>query len=109
MMPLSACEHEEKLLRDVLGYFLHNPQSADSLVGVAHWRLLDETIHHTLTETKGALEKLVADGYLKKVSASGSDPIYTLNSEKRQAAEQFIKRGDSTPHLKQPSKTKTEH
>ncbi len=92
-MPLSARQHEEKLIRDVLGYFLHNPQSADSLAGVAHWRLLDETIHHTLTETKGALERLVAEGYLKEVSAAG-DHIYTLNSEKREEAEQFIRQSN---------------
>jgi hypothetical protein len=93
-MPLSARQHEEKLLRDVLGYFLHNPQSADSLAGVAHWRLLDETIHHTLTETQGALDRLVAEGYLKEISAAGTDHIYALNSEKRKEAEQFIKEGN---------------
>jgi hypothetical protein len=96
-MPLSDPQHGEKLLRDVLGYFLHNPQSADSLEGVAHWRLLDETIHHTLTETKAALERLVAEGYVKEISAAGSDHIYSLNSEKRKEAEQFIKEGNPPP------------
>lgn len=95
-MPISVRQQEDKLLRDVLTYFLHNPQSADSLAGVAHWRLLDETIHHTLTETKGVLERLVAEGYLKKVSAAGLDHIYTLNPEKQTEAEQFVKESDQS-------------
>jgi len=91
---------EDKLVRHVLRYFLHNPQSADSLEGVARWRLLDETIHYTLTETRDALERLVAGGYLQEVSVLGSDHIYALNPEKRKEAEQFINRGSPAPREK---------
>ena len=93
-MPLSGQEREDKLVREVLSYFLRNPQSADSLAGVAHWRLLDETIHHTLTETKKALERLVVAGYLTEVSAVGSEPVYTLNPEKRREAEGLLGKKD---------------
>lgn len=87
----STSGHEgEELAKQVLRYFLHNPQSADSLEGVARWRLLEETIHHTLTETNGALEQLVARGYLRAVSVPGSDCIYTLNPAKREEAERFL-------------------
>jgi hypothetical protein len=82
---------DEKLVRHVLRYFLNNPQSADSLEGVARWRLLEETIHHTLTETRSALERLVAEGYLQVVSMPGSDHIYALNPTKREEGERFLK------------------
>lgn len=94
--------HEDKeLARHVLRYFLHNPQSADSLEGVARWRLLEETIHHTLTETKSALERLVAEGYLHVVSVPGADQIYALNPNKREAAERFL--GVGAPPVKPKS------
>lgn len=81
--------HEE-VAKQVLSYFLRNPQSADSLEGVARWRLLEEKIHHTLIETQSALEKLVAEEYLRVVSVPGSELIYTLNTDKRKEAEQFV-------------------
>lgn len=81
--------HEE-VAKQILRYFLRNPQSADSLEGVARWRLLEERIHHTLVETQSALEQLVAEGYLRVVSVSGSENIYTLNTTKRKEAEEFV-------------------
>lgn len=87
----STCGHEgEELVRHVLRYFLHHPQSADSLEGVARWRLLEETIHRTLTETRSALDRLVAEGYLQVVSVPGSEHIYALNPSKREEAERFL-------------------
>lgn len=74
----------------MLRYFLRNPHSADSLEGVARWRLLEEKIHHTLIETQSALEQLVAEGYLQVVSVPGSELIYALNTEKQKEAEQFV-------------------
>lgn len=81
--------HEE-VAKQVLRYFLRNPHSADSLEGVARWRLLEEKIHHTLIETQSALENLVAEEYLRVVSVPGSELIYTLNTDKREEAEQFV-------------------
>jgi len=86
---------EKRLAREILAYFLRNPRSADSLEGVAHWRLLDETIHRTLTETEGALAWLVAEGYMREVSVPGSDHIYVLNPLKQDEARQFV--NGSTP------------
>jgi hypothetical protein len=80
--------HEE-VVKQVLRYFLRNPQSADSLEGVARWRLLEERVHHTLIETQRALEELVAEGYLQEVSVPGSEQIYALNTTKLREAEQF--------------------
>ena len=87
---MSSTHVHEEVTKQVLRYFLRNPQSADSLEGVARWRLLEERIHHTLVETQSALEQLVAEKYLRVVSVSGSENIYTLNTAKQKEAEEFV-------------------
>ncbi len=80
----------EEIAKDILSYFLRNPHTADSLEGVARWRLLDETIHRSVIETNLALEWLVQQGYLVKVSTSNSEPIFCLNRESRAKAQAFL-------------------
>jgi hypothetical protein len=87
---MSSTHGREEVAKQVLRYFLRNPQSADTLEGIVRWRLLEERIHHTLVETQSALEQLVAEGYLRVVSVSGSENIYTLNTTKRKKAEEFV-------------------
>ena len=87
---MSLTHGHEEVAKQVLRYFLRNPQSTDSLEGVARWRLLEERIHNTLVETQSALEQLVAEEYLRVVSVPGSESIYTLNTTKRREAEQFV-------------------
>jgi hypothetical protein len=87
----------EELAQQILSYFLHHPKSADSLEGIARWRLLEEKIHHTLVETRTALDRLVADGYLRVISVPGSDQIYALNPTKREEAEEFVDPGTTSP------------
>jgi hypothetical protein len=90
--------HEgEELAQQILSYFLHHPKSADSLEGIARWRLLEEKIHHTLIETRTALDRLVADGYLSVVSVPGSDQIYALNPTRREEAEKFVEPENTRP------------
>ena len=76
--------------RDVLRYFLRNPRAADSLEGVARWRLLDEAIHHNVSETQAALRWLVACGYLTSRCSPGTEPTFSLNRNHRRAAETWI-------------------
>jgi hypothetical protein len=92
-MAPSSEPDEEKVARDVLEYFLRNPQSADSLEGIARWRLLEQAIHRTLAETETALQWLVREGFLKVISVPGSKNVYALNLEKREEAKRFISCG----------------
>jgi len=92
--------NEERVAREILEYFLRNPQSADSLEGVARWRLLDETIHRTLAETRDALDRLVAEGYLRRVSVPGSGHIYSLGPRNKDEAESFIRTNSPDPPAK---------
>ena len=90
-MSLSKRHTKKGLSRDILKYFLRNPQAADTLEGVANWRLLDEVIYYVVKDTSEALEWLVSQGYLVKDSSIGSNDIFQLNPQKRKDALQFIK------------------
>jgi len=88
-------QREEQLAKDILEYFLQNPQAADSLEGVTHWRLLEQSINQTLADVKAALDRLVREGFLRETLVPGSKQIYALNPEKLGEAEQFINQGHS--------------
>jgi hypothetical protein len=53
-----------EVVRDVLRYFVRNPEAADTIEGVARWRLLDQKIHDNLREVTRAIAWLVANGLL---------------------------------------------
>lgn len=97
LMSLQSEHHENELVREILGYFLSHPQSADSLEGIARWRLLDVAVHRALAETSRALEWLVEQGYLHKVSAPGSVHVFSLNPEKWEEAAAFMQPPDLSP------------
>ncbi|HEY6291302.1 MAG TPA: hypothetical protein VI455_07025 [Terriglobia bacterium] len=80
----------EDIAKDILGYFLRNPQAADDLEGVARWRLLNQTIHRDVEDTSRALEWLVAQGFLDRLSRTGSGAIFHLRPEQRAEAEAFM-------------------
>jgi len=83
-------QESENLAKEILAYFLRNPQSADDLHGITRWRLLDQMIHHALQDTRAALDLLVQEGYLKTESTTGSDPIFRLNAERKNEALNFV-------------------
>ena len=74
----------------MLGYFFRNPQAADTLEGVARWRLLEETVRRGVAETEQALDWLVSEGYLTRVSTPYTEPIYELNRDERARAKEFL-------------------
>jgi hypothetical protein len=76
--------------REILSYFLRHPAAADSLTGIARWRLMEETVRQTLESTETALRWLISEGYLSEESRLGSERIYQLNPERREQAEQFL-------------------
>jgi len=87
---LPTSQESENLAREILAYFLRNPQSADDLHGITRWRLLDQMIHHALQDTRAALDLLVEEGYLTKESSTGTDPIFRLNTERQNDALSFV-------------------
>jgi hypothetical protein len=76
--------------RDILSYFLRNPHAADDVEGITRWRLLQETVHRTVGETRAALAWLVRRGFLVQTSRAGLAPIFTLNADNRGEAARFL-------------------
>jgi hypothetical protein len=76
--------------RQILSYFVRNPSAADSLEGIAKWRLLEEAIHRNVVETKEALEWLVERGYLIEIAQPHAGRLFQLNTEKRTDAKSFL-------------------
>ena len=79
----------EDIAKDILSYFLDNPQAADDLEGVARWRLLRQAIHRDVEETSRALDWLVQRGLLTRISKAGS-AIFHLGAEQRAGAAAFV-------------------
>lgn len=79
----------EDIAKDILEYFLRNPQAADDLEGVARWRLMSQAIYRDLQETSAALEYLVGRGLLTRVSRPGA-AFFRLQAEQRAGAEAFL-------------------
>ena len=82
--------NEPELVETVLSYFIRHPQAADSLEGIARWRLLDESVRHTVTATREALDWLVARGVLQQVRGPGLQPVFSFVSAKKEEAEQLL-------------------
>ena len=97
-VPFSKPQNRQELAREILAYFLRNPEGADDLKGVTNWRLLDQMIHHALEETSDALEWLVSQGYLATDSTTGSERIFRLNTEKREDALEFLRKDRAMNH-----------
>jgi hypothetical protein len=90
----------KELAKEILSYFLRNPQAADSLEGVTRWRLLEERIHRHVQSTYEALHWLVEEGYLVQESSEWTDAVYRLNKESRGKAERFM--GQAKSRAKSP-------
>jgi hypothetical protein len=110
-MPRSRRQSETELAKDVLSYFLRNPRAADNLEGVVRWRLPDERVHHVVETIDRALEWLVSQGYLKTSDTESAGRVFSLRTEKRVDAEQFVKttadRGSLGKRVKRRSESRT--
>jgi hypothetical protein len=80
--------------REILKHYLENPHTADTLEGIAAWRLIEDIVRERVREVHEALEWLVAQRYLKRTAGRGAaPPLYTLNDERRTESQRLIARG----------------
>jgi hypothetical protein len=100
LLPRKISTPTQELAKEILSYFLRNPQAADSLKGVARWRLLEERVHRQIEDTDEALEWLVRNGFLVRVSPAWSEAVYQLNPKNRPEAERFLSK--STKRMRKP-------
>ena len=80
---------EPELAKVILRYYLAHPDAVDTLEGLARWRLLEDRVHHTVTQVEKALDWLIARGFLQKTVRAASPPTFALNSEKRDQGGKF--------------------
>lgn len=79
-----------RVAREILAYFLRNPAAADSLEGLARWRLLEQVIHRNVVDTKKAVEWLVKRELLIESSDLSQGRLFRLNPGRRDEAELLI-------------------
>jgi hypothetical protein len=102
-VPTDPQTPDEAVAREILSYFLRHPEAADSLTGIARWRLMQETVRHSVEQTSAALSWLIAAGYMREETRVATGQIFQLNPERRAAAEDFLRKGsgdapDDEPH-----------
>jgi hypothetical protein len=88
------------IVKQVLGYFVRNPQAADNLEGVARWRLLEVQIQNSLVQTEAAVEWLVAQGFLLEFGSRGSGRLFRLNPARRDDAISFVEKRENPARKK---------
>jgi hypothetical protein len=93
---VSASSRIPQPARQILSYFVRNPSAADSLEGIARWRLLEEAIHRNIAETEESLRWLVKEGYLVEMTQMHSTRLFRLNPAKRDEAESALSSGSQT-------------
>ena len=81
------------LATEILSYFLQIAEAADDLKGSA-MALPGAAIRQQVTAAGAALEWLVENGFLQRISSPVSGPIYRLNQAKRSEAQNFVQRSE---------------
>jgi hypothetical protein len=81
------------LVKDILRYFLRNPQAVDSLTEIARWRLMQETVRRCVEDTQVALSWLTEEGYMREETRVGTESLFQLNPARREDAETFVEDG----------------
>ena len=67
-------------------YFVQHPHAADSLEGIARWRLQQQRVLDLVAETSDAVEQLVEEGLLERVTLPGGGTLYRLRPEQEGTA-----------------------
>ncbi len=75
---------------EILRHYLDNPATADSLEGIAGWRLVEDLVQRRVVETEQALRWLVANGYLERTEPQATPPLYRLKPARRADGERLV-------------------
>lgn len=64
---------------------------ADTLEGIARWRLLEEQVRLSVRQTEAALKWLVEEGFIEELFLMGlRGSIFRLNPKRLKDAKQFL-------------------
>jgi len=82
----------------ILRHYVEHPGTADTLEGLAGWRLLEDFVQQRVMDTERALQWLVRHGYLEKIAGTAIvQDLYRLNPRKQRAAERLLRPRLATP------------
>ena len=90
---MSTPQDKTDAIREVLGYFLEHPQTADTAEGLARWRLAGANKRRTVEQIREALHWLVENGYLGVVTRPYTGPIYSIAEEDLPKGLRFLESG----------------
>jgi hypothetical protein len=88
--PARHVEVDPEIAKQILLYFVRNPQAADSLEGIARWRLLEERLSRTVKQTEEVVKWLVSEGYLQEIEPTGCTKLYRLDPRRQDQAVRFL-------------------
>ena len=71
-------------------YFVQHPHAADSLEGIARWRLIEQRTRDLVAETSDAVEQLVEEGLLERVTLPGGQTLYRLRPDQADVARRLV-------------------
>jgi hypothetical protein len=77
-------------VRVIMRYFLQNPTAADSVEGIARWRLLEQRARDAVQETNEALALLVEREIIQEIRVTGAPPLFRLNPDKSDDARRLL-------------------
>jgi hypothetical protein len=80
------------LAREILEYFVRHPGGAETLEGLARWRLSQITVEHAIEEIGRALAWLSARGLLRPRPLEGAPDLYVLDEEDAGQAQRWLRR-----------------
>jgi hypothetical protein len=77
-------------LKELLNYFLRNPDAADTLEGIVRWRLIEERVRRGVEEVDQVLAWLVETGCVLR-ELRGRDVIFRFNKSRSAEAARLMK------------------
>jgi hypothetical protein len=82
---------QHEIEREILAYFLKNPDAQDTLEGIIEWWLLETYIRKQSILVKQALSELVNQGLIIEIQNSNAQRRYRVNQEKMKEIQERLK------------------
>lgn len=92
-MSISGENEQEADARRVLAYFLHHPETADSIAGLLRWRLLEDESRCGPERNEQALQWLLSKKYLREEPVPGGARVVMLDGSDLRRARRFVAAG----------------
>jgi len=74
-----------KIAVQILSYLVEHPSARDSVEGIVEWWLLNQQIKEIGLQVREALDELVMEDLVLEHRVDGSQTLFSMNPEKREA------------------------